>query len=67
MLHVLILMNERKNSIKFSPKKQKEWGQELQDRIVFYDRVTVLMDVGGETHIIYLDLWKTSDSVPHHI
>ena len=34
---------------------------------VFYDKISRILDSGGQTDVIYLDFTKAFDSVPHHL
>ena len=35
--------------------------------ICFYDKISKILDSGGQTDVIYLDFTKAFDSVPHHL
>ena len=34
---------------------------------VFYDKISKILDCGGQTDVIYLDFTKAVNSVPHHL
>lgn len=39
----------------------------LTDLVVFYDKAQVILNEGGRVDIIYPDLYRAFDTVPHNI